>query len=74
MNGEQLTAAINKARRGDRIAYHVGVLMADRMYHLDVDSRARAARQAYEDGKVLLVQERVTGTSCRYLAVRVAHA
>lgn len=70
MNGEQITQAIDKARKGERVAYHVGCLMADRMYHLDVDSRARAAWAAMQDGKVRLVQERVSGVACRYLAVR----
>lgn len=71
MNGEQFSDALAKAKNGDWIMYHSGCLMADRCYYPDADSVARAAWAAHEAGECLLVQCRVSLTSCQYFAVRL---
>lgn len=69
LTGDQFIAALARARKGDRIAYHVGLLMRDRFFNVEVESVAQASWRAHMDGKVLLMQQRVTPTACRYLAV-----
>lgn len=69
MNAEQFNDALSKAKRGERVAYHSGVLMRDRLYNPEVDARAKAAWKAHEEGRCVLVQRRVDASTCQYLAV-----
>jgi late competence protein required for DNA uptake (superfamily II DNA/RNA helicase) len=71
MNGAQFSAALGKLRRGERMVYHNGLLMADRCYHVDADSVARAAMSAYTAEKCLLFQRRVDQRVCQYIAVKL---
>lgn len=68
MDGVQFNVALERARKGERITYHVGLLMSDRNYFVEVDNVARAVWQAHLDGKVHLLQRRVSPTSCQYYA------
>jgi hypothetical protein len=74
MNGEQFKTALSKAKRGEAIAYHSGLLMRDRLFKPDVADVGNAAWKAYEAGECVLFQRRVDMSTCQYLAVRLAHA
>lgn len=69
LTGAQFANELARARKGDHIVYHIGVLMADRVYDVEVDSVARAAWQAHVDDKVRLFQRRVRPSACQYVAV-----
>lgn len=70
MNGEQFDQSIVRAKRGDFIVYHIGSLMRDRLFDVDVAGRAQAAWTSYQDGRCLLVQRRV-GDRFNYIAVKL---
>lgn len=67
---------LKKAKRGARTIYHTGLLMADRDRHIDwqnhaaVDAVGKAAYAAYQEGKVVLTQQR-TKIGSIYFATRV---
>lgn len=63
---------IIEAQPGDKIVYHVGHLGRDRKSGPDflaIENTAQAARQAFEDGKVTLVQHRVMPDIYEYVAI-----
>lgn len=70
---EQFTDALTKAKRGEAIAYHSGLLMLDRLYKPELDAVAVAAWKAQEAGLCMLFQRRVDRLTCQYIAVRLAH-
>lgn len=74
MNGEQLRTTLSKAKRGEEIAYHSGLLMRDRLFKPDVADVANAAWKAYEAGECLLFQRRADAGTCQYFVVKFAHA
>ena len=73
INGEQFTTALDKAKRGEEVSYHSGLLMRDRLFNPEVAGVANAAWAAYAEGKCLLFQRRADGGTCQYFAVKFAH-
>lgn len=59
------------ARPGERCHYHQGWLMEDRQRDLEIDSLATEVWQAYEDGKVILCQQRVPGVRRRFIYIAI---
>lgn len=53
---------------GQKIAYHSGLLMADRQRHASLNDLARAVWKAYEQGRVALTQVRHGEGKYLYLA------
>jgi len=71
------------ARKGDKFPYHMGFLCHDRSFERtmpngkkvtitnpEIDKIARAVWEEYENGRVVLVQQRVTTGVFEYIAVR----
>ena len=54
-------------RRGEKVVYYTGNLMADRQRSETINALARAAWRAYEQGRVILTQQR-QGDTCQYIA------
>lgn len=75
---------LSGAAPGDRVAYYLGYLCHDRSFERtlpdgkqttvvdhDIDRLARGVWEAYENRKVLLVQEKVTTGVYSYIAIRI---
>lgn len=63
------------ARAGDKIVYHTGFLMMDRMFgpeFQNIHAIATAAFEAHKEGRVDLVQKRIARGVCAYIAVKRA--
>lgn len=77
---DELTLWLQRAKPGERIEYHRGLLMYDRcarpqthrefVQACEADNAGYAAWYWYEAGAVDLVQQRIDERSCAYLAVR----
>lgn len=60
--------------KGQRLVYHVGSLMFDRLrgpMYATVHGVALAAYQAYERGEVTLVQRKIAPLQYEYIAIRI---
>jgi hypothetical protein len=73
MNNDQFRAALAKAKRGEEVAYHSGLLMRDRLFKTEVAGVANAAWDAYANGECLLFQRRADGGTCQYFALKFSH-
>ena len=51
------------------ITYHIGNLAHDRLYSAEAEARGSEAYAAYIQGRVRLMQRRVSADSCEYIAV-----
>lgn len=71
MTGKQFLKKLDAVRPGTWIPYYLGYLHAERQLDKAVDALARAVWGAQRDGLVALVQQRVDGKSCRYIAVKL---
>lgn len=63
---------ISHARKGDRVVYHTGLLMYDRLFGhpgAELDAIALAAWRMYEAGAVTLVQRKISDGNYEYMAV-----
>jgi hypothetical protein len=63
--------AFVKARRGDEIIYHNGLLMRDRQTDQHVHVRAEYAYTKHLLGEAMLFQRRISDTKCAYLMVKL---
>ena len=71
MNGQQLRALFARKKRGEHFVYHVGLLMRDRLYNIDVESVAATAFQLYSSRRGVLFQRRVDQQNCQYLIYKL---
>lgn len=72
MTGDTFRSLIYSLKRGQKLVYHVGSLMADRQRPRQgetIRSTAMAAWKAYEMGKVTLVQRYLSPSRYEYIAV-----
>jgi hypothetical protein len=76
----EIKRKVLRMRTGDQFVYHVGDLQYDRHYHRDpktayiIHMIAKTIYNAYEDGKVALIQRRVPDKrfgTFEYVAVRL---
>jgi hypothetical protein len=58
------------SKRGERVVYHAGFLMKDRMESAEVDALADQAMSAQVAGEVVLLQRRIGFWDYDYIAVR----
>lgn len=68
-------ADLATARAGDKIVYHTGLLMMDRLFgpeFQNIHAIATAALDAFKEGRVHLVQKRISRGVCAYIAVKRA--
>lgn len=74
MTPEEFSEWKTNAKIGERLVYHVGLLMADRQSPPDGESLGVLAGEistAANRGHIVLLQERVEPLVCRYYAVRI---
>lgn len=65
--------ALLTLKPGDRIIYHTGMLIRDRIKHNTISQCAKAAWRSYLDGQVTLVQRKIDWVhgAYEYLAVKL---
>ena len=66
-------ADLSTAKAGDKIVYHTGLLMMDRMFgptFQNVHAIATAALEAWDENRVHLVQKRIAPGVCTYIAIK----
>ena len=74
MNRHDFVQAMQRARRGGRVTYHIGLLMNDRLADPELDKLARTAYGLAMVEKAALIQRRVPDaipSACEYIAVRL---
>lgn len=74
MTRNDFLSALSFARRGDRVTYHTGLLMADRRQGATfqaIHGAACAAWDACTQGVCTLVQRRIDRGTCDYIAVKL---
>lgn len=71
MSPREFIDLIRKAKPGERIVYHTGILIADRFFNKELNRTANTAYDEYEIGNCVLIQKRVDPVTCQYIAVRV---
>jgi hypothetical protein len=59
------------ASTNDRMTYHVGLLMADRLVNRPLNERANVAWRMMKEGQVVLVQRRAPNGDTHYEAVAI---
>lgn len=74
MTTKQLFDALHRAKRGDVIIYHTGLLMRDRQRNALVNETAAAAWALHLRHEVCLWQNRVSPGVCDYYVVKVREA
>jgi hypothetical protein len=59
------------ASTNDRMTYHVGLLMADRLANRVLNERANLAWRMMKEGRILLVQRKAPNGDIHYEAVAI---
>ena len=73
MTRASFLADLATAKPGDKIVYHTGLLMMDRMFgptFQNVHAIGTAALEAWDENRVHLVQKRIAPGVCAYIAIK----
>ena len=73
MTRASFLANLATAKPGDKIVYHTGLLMMDRMFgptFQNVHAIGTAALEAWDENRVHLVQKRIAPGVCAYIAIK----